>query len=73
MAGINNEGENSMTGITELTPITAAADSQGSTIQSGLLEILEDMIADWDMDLDNPLGPDTKLIADLGFESIDVV
>ncbi len=62
-----------MTEATELTPTAAAADSQDAVILRGLLEILEDMIADWDMDLDAPLGPDTRLIADLNFESIDVV
>jgi acyl carrier protein len=62
-----------MTEATELTPTVAATDSQDATILKGLLEILEDMIADWDMDLDAPLGPDTRLIADLNFESIDVV
>jgi acyl carrier protein len=62
-----------MTETIELTSVATTADSKGSIILSGLLEILEDMIADWDMDLDTPLGPDTTLIADLGFESIDVV
>jgi acyl carrier protein len=62
-----------MTEATELTPTVAATEGQDATILKGLLEILEDMIADWDMDLDAPLGPDTRLIADLNFESIDVV
>ena len=47
--------------------------SKEQSILSALVEILEDMIADWDMDLDDPLGANTRLIIDLGFESIDVV
>jgi acyl carrier protein len=31
------------------------------------------MTSDWDMEFTGPIGPDTKLIADLAFESIDVV
>jgi acyl carrier protein len=42
-------------------------------IQQQLVAILEDMTAEWDLGLAGPIGPDTKLIADLGFESIDVV
>ncbi len=38
-----------------------------------LVAILDDMIADWDTDMDEPMGSQTRLIADLGFESIDVV
>ncbi len=42
-------------------------------ILNGLIEILKDMTSDWDMEFDNPIGTDTKLINDLGFESIDIV
>ena len=38
-----------------------------------LVHILEDMTLDWDMEFDGPIGLDTRLIADLDFESIDVV
>lgn len=38
-----------------------------------LLLILKDMTADWDMDFSSELGPQTRLVSDLGFESIDVV
>jgi len=38
-----------------------------------LIDILKNMTLDWDMEFSGPLGPQTKLIADLGFESIDVV
>ena len=42
-------------------------------ILADLVSILEDMTADWDLGLEGPIGPDTKLVAELGFESIDVV
>ena len=42
-------------------------------ILDNLVRILEDMTADWDMDLDDPIGEATRLMADLEFESIDVV
>lgn len=47
--------------------------SKEQSVLAALIDILEDMIADWDMDLDEPLGANTRLIIDLGFESIDVV
>ena len=42
-------------------------------ILQDLIEILEDMTLDWDMEFDSAVGPDTRLIADLAFESVDVV
>jgi acyl carrier protein len=38
-----------------------------------LVGILEHMTSDWDLDEDSPIGPQTLLVADLGFESLDVV
>ncbi len=46
---------------------------QTQTIQSDLTNILEDLTADWDTSYDDSIGPETKLIGDLNFESIDVV
>lgn len=42
-------------------------------IQEELTHILKDMTADWDLEFTGPIGPETGLISDLGFESIDVV
>ncbi len=36
-------------------------------------EILEDMSRDWEVDYAGGIRPETRLIADLGFESVDVV
>jgi acyl carrier protein len=35
--------------------------------------ILKDMTSDWEGAFDEEIRPETRLIADLGFESIDVV
>ncbi len=38
-----------------------------------LLGILGDLTSDWDTEFSGTIGADTRLIADLAFESIDVV
>lgn len=42
-------------------------------IQRDLVAILTDMTADWDTSFSGGIQGDTRLIEDLGFESIDVV
>lgn len=46
--------------------------SKEAILQS-TIHILEDMTSDWDMEFTEPIGPETKLVADLQFESIDIV
>jgi acyl carrier protein len=53
------------------TTPTGRIDSQ--IITRDLAQILENMTSDWDSEFDGGIGPETCLIADLGFESIDVV
>ncbi|GIX45858.1 MAG: acyl carrier protein [Candidatus Tectimicrobiota bacterium] len=43
------------------------------TILHGVVQILTDMTADWEDAFTGPIGPETRLVADLAFESIDVV
>jgi acyl carrier protein len=43
------------------------------TILGDLLKILEEMTSDWEMEFAGAIGPETHLVADLSFESIDVV
>ena len=43
------------------------------TIQKEMVLLLEDMTSDWDTAFQGAVGPETRLIADLAFESIDVV
>lgn len=42
-------------------------------ILKDIIDILENMTYDWDMDLDGAICSETKLVAELYFESIDVV
>jgi acyl carrier protein len=42
-------------------------------IQVKVITVLQDMIADWDLDDIDEIGAETKLMADLAFESLDVV
>jgi acyl carrier protein len=44
-----------------------------AAIEGVVLQILKDLTADWDTDYAGQIGPDTMLIDDLDFESIDVV
>ncbi len=41
------------------------------TVLSTVTTTLESLVQDWD--LDASIGPGTKLVADLGFESIDLI
>ncbi len=42
-------------------------------IQVKVINVLQDMTADWDLDDLNEIGAETKLMEDLAFESLDVV
>jgi acyl carrier protein len=42
-------------------------------VSSQLVGILTDMTSDWDIELDSDINRETRLIADLEFESIDIV
>lgn len=51
----------------------SAANVDRAAIETATLEILKDLTADWDTDYAGDIGPDTLLVEDLAFESIDVV
>ncbi len=51
--------------------MTAHASANG--VFEKMVTIVKDMTADWDTGFDGAISGDTKLIQDLGFESIDVV
>lgn len=38
-----------------------------------LIALLEDFTQDWDHGFDEPMNAQTRLLADLGFESIDII
>lgn len=42
-------------------------------IEKDLIEIVTDMTQDWDLSFEGGVTPETRLMADLAFESIDVV
>ena len=44
-----------------------------TAIQGVVLQILKNLTADWDTDYGGEIGPETLLIGELAFESIDVV
>ena len=48
-------------------------DSDRLAAERVVLQVLKDLTADWDTDYAGPIGPETQLIGDLDFESIDVV
>jgi acyl carrier protein len=47
--------------------------ANGGTVLQDLVTLIGDMTDDWETGFTGGLGPETRLMADLGFESIDVV
>ena len=45
---------------------------QDSTLKT-VCAIVEDLIQDWGLDLDGPVGAATLLVADLDFASVDII
>ena len=43
------------------------------TIHSAVTKIIEEMVNELELDFDDPIGPETRLIADLGFASVDFI
>ena len=43
------------------------------SIQAKVIAVLQDMIADWELDDISEIGAETKLMEDLAFESLDIV
>ena len=42
-------------------------------IEKVLIDIIEDLIQDWELDLDNGVTGDTLLVNDLDFASVDII
>lgn len=38
-----------------------------------IVDILEDLTQDWGLDLDEPVGPESRLVEDLEFASVDII
>lgn len=43
------------------------------SITQRLVAVLEDFTQDWDSEFEGEMGRETKLLADLSFESIDII
>jgi len=56
-----------------MTSESGSAQHTRESIVQQLLAILDDVTGDWDLQLDGGIVDGTRLIADLGFESVDVV
>lgn len=54
-------------------PSTTAPKPTHEQLERDLIAILTDMTADWDLSFSGGITPETRLMADLAFESIDVV
>ena len=54
-------------------PSTAAKTFTRDELEAGVSALLTDMTSDWDLDYDQPINGETRLMADLAFNSIDVV
>ena len=42
-------------------------------VEFSIITLIEDLIRDWEITLDEPITLETRLVADLGFSSIDIV
>lgn len=50
-----------------------AAPDRAAAYEPKLVALLEDFTQDWDHEFEGRMNRDTKLLADLGFESIDII
>lgn len=43
------------------------------TVIDTVVAIVDDLTQDWGIEAEHPTGPDTKLVADLEFASVDII
>ena len=48
-------------------------DTSHEGLRGTVISVLEETVADWDLEIEGGIDPQTSLIGDLEFESIDVV
>jgi acyl carrier protein len=48
-------------------------DLERNQVERGVIEILTEMTSDWELGFSGGIGPATSLVADLSFESIEIV
>lgn len=56
-----------------MEPVRANAPATGESILATVLQTLSEMIIDWEREYSGELGPDTYLVSELGFSSMDLV
>ena len=44
-----------------------------SKIEATIIDLLKDMTQDWDLDLNEKISPETKIVEDLSFASVDII
>ena len=44
-----------------------------ATAQDTVIAVIEDLIQDWGLELDGGVAPQTKVVADLEFASVDII
>lgn len=47
--------------------------ASANAYETRLIALLQDFTQDWDHGFEGEMGRDTRLLADLGFESIDII
>ena len=57
----------------ESDKVTCTGELSKELILADVVRILEDLTDDWDIDFSGGIKPETQIISDLQFESIDVV
>ncbi|HET6372216.1 MAG TPA: acyl carrier protein [Candidatus Polarisedimenticolia bacterium] len=56
-----------------MTHASPAPPIEREKILADLIGIIADIVQDWDLDFSGGITPETRLVADLGFQSIDIV
>jgi acyl carrier protein len=49
------------------------SDLKRGTTTETVVAIVEDLTQDWGLDLEGPIGTETKVVADLEFASVDII
>ena len=67
------ERADAMSAMTSRSDGYVAAAQPIDPVVEQIIAIIVEMIDDWGVDVDNPIGPDTRLAADLECGSVDII
>ncbi len=59
--------------MSDITDLVSAGQLSKERILKEIVQILDDVTSDWEIEFAGGVGPDTHIISELEFESIDVV